>query len=92
MEVRTTMDEEMAKRFETVKKKMGMRSNQNVLAALISQEYDRIQSCRYRRVSIDGANYALIEKEALEQGKRVDEYIEELCEKRLKGLKEKYEA
>jgi hypothetical protein len=88
MELKTTLDEELAKRFQTVKKKTGMRSNQSVLAMLISKEYDRIQSCRYRRVSIDGADYELIEKEAMAQGKTVDEYVEELVEERIKNAKE----
>jgi hypothetical protein len=88
MELKTTLNEEMAKRYQVVKESTCMPSDNSVLAFLISKEYNRIQERKYRKVFIPNEDYDLIEKAAKAQGQTVDEYIEELTLDMLRKAKE----
>jgi hypothetical protein len=88
MELKTTLNEEMTKRFQTVKKRTGIKDDKNVLGFLISEEYDRILMANHRKLLVANETYALLEKEAEARGQTVDEYIEELIEKQIKKTEE----
>ena len=86
--MKTTLNEEMAKRYQAVKESTCMPSDKSVLAFLISKEYNRLQRRKYRKVFIPNEDYDLIEKAAEARGQTVDELIEELCENQLRKAKE----
>ena len=88
MELKTVLDEELAKRFETVKKHTGLNHNNHVLAFLISEEYGRIQSANHRRIFVANETYVLLEKTAEAHGQTVEEFVEAMIERNTKeGVK-----
>ena len=88
MELKTTLNEKMTERFQTVKESTGVQSDKEVLAILISKEYTRIQRRKYRKVFIPNEDYDIIEKAAADRGQTVDEYITELTLKQFEKAKE----
>ncbi len=90
MKVSTTLNNEMAKRFQAVKEHIGAKANNNVLKLLISKEYDRIQETKTRRVFLPNETYDVLEKIAESRNQTVDEYVQEITDNLLKKEKEKY--
>lgn len=88
MELKTTLNEEMTKRYETVKKHTGMKDDNSVLGFLISREYSRIQRAKYHKVFLPKQTYDLAEKAANARGQTLYEYIDEVTEELLKNPKE----
>ena len=88
MELKTSLNEEMTKRFQAVKENTGVKSDKEVLAILISREYSRIERRKIRRVFLSNETYDLIEKTAEARGQTVDEYVEELTEGLIRKAKE----
>lgn len=88
MKLGTTLNEEMTKRYETVKEHIGAKNNHTVLAGLISEEYSRIQNAKYHRLFLPKETYDAAEKAAEARGQTIDEYIGELTEKMLKNAEE----
>jgi hypothetical protein len=88
MELKTTLNKEMTRRYRTVKKDAGMNDDKNVLALLISKQYSRIQKSKYHKVFLPKETYDLLEKAARTRGQTLDEYIEELTEAMVKDAKE----
>ena len=88
MELKTTLNEELTKRYQTVKEHTGMENDKNVLAWLISKEYGRIQRSKRQKVFLPKDVYRLVEKAAEARGQTIDEYIDEVTEQLLKNAKE----
>lgn len=88
MELRTTLNERMTEKFMVVKEHTCMKANNNVLAFLISEAYDKIQDTKYRKLFVTNETYERLEKEAEAQGMTVDLYVTELTERALKEAKE----
>ena len=88
MELKTTLNEEMTKRFQTIKKHTGMKDDKSILAFLISEEYGRIVYVTYRKLPVANKTYALLEKAADARGLTVNKYAEELLENEIKKAEE----
>jgi hypothetical protein len=88
MELKTTLNEEMTKRYKTVKEHTSLIDDKSVVAFLISKEYHRIQMLRYHRVFLPKETYDRAEKAAEARGQTIDEYIDEVTEELLKDGKE----
>jgi hypothetical protein len=88
MELKTTLNEEMTKRFQAVKEHNGMSSDKEILNTLISKEFHRIERLKLHKVFLPKETYDLAEKTAKARGQTIDEYIDEMTEKLLKeGVK-----
>jgi hypothetical protein len=88
MELKTTLDEKMTKRFQAVKEHSGMSSDKEILNTLISKEFHRIERLKLHMVFLPKETYDLAEKAARARGQTLDEYIDEVTEKLLKeGVK-----
>jgi hypothetical protein len=88
MELKTTLDKELTRQYETVKESTGMKDDEKVLGWLISKEYSRIQRAKVHRVFLPKETYHLAEKAANARGQTIDEYIEELAEEMIRKAKE----
>jgi hypothetical protein len=84
MELKMNLNEQLADRFMTIKEHTGMKDDKNVLAYLISKEYDKIQETRFRKVFVGPETYERLEKKATARGETVDIYVQELVENQLK--------
>ncbi len=87
MELKTTLNEEMTKRFQAVKEHNGICSDKEILNTLISKEYSRIQMTKRHKVFLPKQVYDAAEKAAEARGQTIDEYIDEATEKLLKEVK-----
>lgn len=88
MELKTTLNEEMTKRFEAVKKSTGLINNKDVLAFLIFKEFNRIQRTNGRKPFLEKETYDMAEKTARSRGQTVAEYVEKLVKEQIKeGVK-----
>ena len=88
MELKTTLNEEMTKRYQAVRDHTGMSSDKELLNTLISREYHRIERLKLHKVFLPKETYGLIEKAAESRDQTVDEYIQELTEDMLRKAKE----
>ncbi len=88
MELKTTLNEEMANRYKTVKNHTGMHDDKNVLGFLISKEYDRIERAKYHRLFLSHATYDMAEKAAEARRQTIDEYIAQIIDEIVKNAKE----
>lgn len=88
MELKTSLNEELTKRYQAVKEHTGMKSNDSVLAFLISKEYDRVQRSKRHKVFLLKETYMMAEKAAEARGQTIDEYVEELALDMIKKAKE----
>lgn len=88
MELRATLDPEMTRRFETVKKDTGMTDDKNVLAFLISKEYRRIERAKIHKVFLPKETYKMAEQAATARGVTMDEYVEELALEMIRKVEE----
>jgi uncharacterized protein (DUF2252 family) len=79
MELKTTLNEEMTKRFEAVKESFGMNSNTSILNHLITKEYHRVQEATQRKVFVSKDVYDALTEKAKRLGKNPNEYVEEIC-------------
>jgi hypothetical protein len=68
------LDPVMYERLETVRKSMGMKHNTNVVAALLSEEYDKIQAEKYKIIPVDKSTYEALKERARELGVTPDTY------------------
>jgi hypothetical protein len=86
MELKTTLNEEMTKRFQAVKESFGMKTNANTLNHLISKEYHRIQQATHHKLFLSkDVHDALIER-ANALGKTPEEYVEQIILEHTKEL------
>jgi hypothetical protein len=88
MKLNITLDEELTRRYETVKEHTDLNNDKSVLAFLISKEYNRIQRAKYHRLFLPKETYDLAEEAARARGQTIDEYVDELTEAMLKEAKE----
>ena len=88
MELKTTLNEEMTKRFQTVKEHSGMNSDTEVLNVLISREFSRIERLKLHRVFLPKETYEMAEKAAEARNQTLYEYVEELALDMIKKAKE----
>jgi hypothetical protein len=86
-ELKITLDEEMAKRYEAVKENMGVNNDQSVIGLLVSAEYSRIQNRKLRKVFLPKETVELAEKAAEARNQTLDEYIEELTLRMIENAK-----
>jgi len=92
IELKATLDEKMTERFMVVKENIGMKSDKNVLAFLITEAYEKIQDTKYQKLFISNEVYGMAEKEAEVKGVTVDIFVTELVEEQLKKAKEGVKA
>lgn len=88
MELKTKLNETMAKKFEAVKEHTGMENNSSVVWFLISREYNRIERSKRHKVFLPNEIYDRAEKAAEARGQTMDEYIDEVTEQLLKNPNE----
>jgi hypothetical protein len=89
MEVKTTLNEEMARRFKRVKEHTGLKEDKNVIGFLISEEYGRIESANKRRVFVPNATYRRLEETAAAHHQTIEEFVNGIIEENTKqGAKE----
>jgi hypothetical protein len=88
MELKTTLDMELTRRYEAVKEHTHMLNDKSVLGFLISKEYNRIQRAKRHKVFLPKKTYDLAEKAAKARGQTIDEYVEELTEEMIKNAEE----
>jgi hypothetical protein len=88
MELKTTLNEEMTKRYQTVKKHIGLKNDKNVLDFLITEEYGRILMANHRKLFVANKTYVLVEKAAEARGVSIDKFVEELIEEQIKKAEE----
>jgi len=88
MELKTTLNEEMTKRYQAVKEHSGMNSDKEILNVLISREYSRIQRSKLHKVFLPRETYEMAEKAAEARNQTLYEYVEELALDMIKKAKE----
>ena len=88
MELKTTLNKEMARRYNTVKKSTGMHDDKSVLAFLVNQEYGRIQKAKVHNLFLSKETYDLTEKAANARGQTIDKYVQQVIEEMIKNAKE----
>lgn len=92
MELKISLDEELAKRYKTVKEHTSLNNDKSVLAFLISKEYHRLEGAKRQKVFLPKETYALVEKASRARGQTIDEYIDEVTGDLLKNAKEAKEG
>jgi hypothetical protein len=86
MELKTTLNERMTKRFQAVKESFGMKSNANILNLLITKEYGRIQEATHHKLFVAGPVYDALVERANALGKTPEEYVEQIIFEHTKPL------
>lgn len=86
MELKTTLNERMTKKFEAVKERFGMKSNTNILNLLITKEYQRIQEATHHKLFVSGPVYDALVERANALGKTPEEYVEQIIFEHTKPL------
>jgi hypothetical protein len=86
MELKTTLNERMTKRFQAVKESFGVKSNTSVLNLLINREYEIIQEKIHHKLFVAGPVYDALVERANALGKTPDEYVEQIIFEHTKPL------
>jgi hypothetical protein len=78
MKLSVTLDQENERRFQEIKEHSCLQSNRSVVELLIYKEYDRIQESKTHKLFLSKEVYEKAKTHAQEQGKTIEEYVNNL--------------